>query len=256
MEKTVNILLKSLKRNYRLYAEEIAAAASGLRFVKDNEQVVNVLIKALGIRDHWVRMSAASALGDIGNEKAIIKLERSMYDPEWPVQIRAAEAMGNIGGDDAVEYLKAAFRQRYVYTSNAEIGVLFRSKAAKGLTVIGNPELLAELEECLVSRDREMRLAAAVGLSYRKKPGAMKCLLEEPIDKLSFKMYAVIEGLELCETPEAIAKLKNIASMRSIPVGITRRAKKALMKINDPTVQLARYSDNLLWLIAKFEYGL
>ncbi|MEJ2738319.1 MAG: HEAT repeat domain-containing protein [Dehalococcoidia bacterium] len=68
---------------------------------------VNVLVKELSNKKHWVRWEAAKALGQIGDKNAVKALVDALEDNEFDVRWLAAEALVSIG-KDSLEPLLAA----------------------------------------------------------------------------------------------------------------------------------------------------
>ncbi len=77
------------------------------------------LIKALGYKEVSVRKSAAQALGEIGDARAIEPLLTALKDEDFTASLSAADALGKIGtpavealvnvlGDERIRYAEAA----------------------------------------------------------------------------------------------------------------------------------------------------
>lgn len=85
------------------------------------------LVEALRNEDRDVRRSAARALGQIGDARAVEPLITALRDESWGVRRDAAKALGRIGDARAVEPLLGALRDE---DSNV------RREAAKALVTM------------------------------------------------------------------------------------------------------------------------
>ena len=86
------------------------AAASALGRIGDS-RAVNPLIVALDDQ-HRVREIVALALGEIGDSRAVDPLITSLGDENWGVRSSAAKALGKIGDDRAVQPLTNLLRDK------------------------------------------------------------------------------------------------------------------------------------------------
>ena len=71
---------------------------------------VKGLIKALGYKDWFIRNSAAEALGEIGDVRAVEPLIAALIDPNGDIRRASASALGKIGDVRAVEPLIAVLK--------------------------------------------------------------------------------------------------------------------------------------------------
>lgn len=102
---------------------------------------VEGLIKALSYeKDPDVREDAASALGEIGNSKAVEPLIKALEDSGNVVRRYAAEALGKIGDKRAVEPLIKALKDSHYKVCNnaADSDYRMRDSAAEALGKIGD----------------------------------------------------------------------------------------------------------------------
>jgi HEAT repeat protein len=72
--------------------------------------VIDGLIGALKDKDAGVRREAASALGQLGNARAVPALIETMKDTEPDVRRRAANALGELGDERAITALTTALK--------------------------------------------------------------------------------------------------------------------------------------------------
>jgi len=101
---------------------------------------VSVLISALKDKNSNVREKAASALGKIGDERAVEPLIQALKDEDSDVRGRAADALGNIGDGRAVEPLIHALKDEH---GNV------RNNAADALGNIGDKRAVEPLIQAL-----------------------------------------------------------------------------------------------------------
>jgi len=72
---------------------------------KIGQPAIQPLIKALEDENYHVRFAAARGLGETGNPKAVQPLVKALEDEDWLVRDVAARALGKIGDPQAVEAL-------------------------------------------------------------------------------------------------------------------------------------------------------
>jgi HEAT repeat protein len=100
---------------YTLRRSRAAAEAARAITMIRGPGAVKALIAALGHADGQVRVSAAEALGEIGDRRAVRPLIRALKDEYYStVRSEAAEALAKIGDTRAIEPLMAALEQRKV----------------------------------------------------------------------------------------------------------------------------------------------
>jgi HEAT repeat protein len=116
---------------------------------------VNGLIEALGYQDdHNVRLAAASALGRVGDSRAVEPLIAALED-QARVREVAIIALGKIGDPRSVESLTTALDD-----DDWEI----RSTIAKSLGAIGDPQSIDSLIELLRDKHENVRWYASQAL--------------------------------------------------------------------------------------------
>lgn len=128
-----------------------------------SEENVDGLIEALGYQDdHNVRLAAASALGKVGDSRAVTPLIGALDDRKRVKEI-AARALGEIGDMRAVEPLITQ-----LHDENWEI----RGTVAKALGKIGDDHAIQPLISLLEDKNENVRwhavqaLEAITGKSY------------------------------------------------------------------------------------------
>jgi HEAT repeat protein len=104
------------------------------------------LIKTLGYQKdqaNIVQGNAASALGRIGDARAVEPLIAKLKESNYYVRMSVVEALGQVGDARAIEPLIAIF---------ADKDYRIREAAVKALKQIGNPQALAAIKEWDESR--------------------------------------------------------------------------------------------------------
>jgi len=71
---------------------------------------VDQVIPALDSKDSVVRLRAAWALGQIGDQRAVNPLIKTLRDGDWSVRMRAAESLGKLRARSATEALLLQLR--------------------------------------------------------------------------------------------------------------------------------------------------
>jgi len=150
-------------------------------------------------RLHFVRMAAASALGKIGDRRAVAPLADLLArDTDWEVREMAAYSLGQLGGPEAVARLIKAM-------SDPEPEV--HKAAAWALGKVGGPEATARLIEAMADPDSSVRYAVAKALGQVGGPQATARLIEAMADSDSGVRCAVATALGKVGGPEATARL-------------------------------------------------
>ena len=131
------------------------------------------------------REGAASALGEIGNPRAVKALISALEDSEPEFRASAAEALGQIGDPHAVNALLIAVEdsRRFV-----------RSSAAGALGEIGDPRALDALLAAMKGPD-SIPFAAASALSQFDDPSVVDALLVALRDSNRFARSTVANAL-------------------------------------------------------------
>jgi HEAT repeat protein len=188
---------------------------------------VNGLIKALSYtKDATIREAAASALGEIGEPRAVEPLIVVLNDRDWekreenrPVRCAAALALGRIGDPRAVGPLAEAL-------SDYESAV--RGPARDALIEIGDPsavEPVIAVMHTLVNLDNAITVLCALG-----KP-AVEPLTTFLDDEETNVRHAVAYVLGEIGDPHAVGSL--IQTLKDEKEHVRTRAAKSLGKIGD-----------------------
>jgi HEAT repeat protein len=91
-------------------------AASALGDMKDSKSVDDLIWLLQGDPSFQVRYTAARALAEIGDERAIVPLLAAMSDPDTVVRNIAVESLGTMKATQAISAIEA-FKQKHDYLS-------------------------------------------------------------------------------------------------------------------------------------------
>ncbi len=208
--------------------------------VKDE---VEIQIDLLKEKDWFRRKEAATTLGEMGDERAVVPLITALRDDEWNVREAAEDALAMIGSP-AVEPLIKALREyqtrRYVIKVLGRIKderVLdplfvqlrneeFKDDATAALVEVGLPAV-ERLTAVLNDKDRNVRKHAVLALGAIGLSEAVDLLIEATQDEDWEVRMAAIAGLD------------QVGDERGKP------AIKALMKDPDFAVQMR--AERIIW---------
>ncbi len=128
---------------------------------------VTLWVKKLNAKNRILRRKAASALGEIGNEKAVDPLIAALHDKDFYVRGRATSALCKIG-EKAVDPLIAA-----LHDEDSDV----RWRAVCALASIGNVEAIPHLE----------KIVDDIGKRYRSSDRTVGDDAQEAIEKIKAK---------------------------------------------------------------------
>jgi HEAT repeat protein len=178
------------------------------------------LIRDLGHKDWHVRSSAAKALGQIGNKKAVPALIKTLKDKNEDVREEAATALGEIKDPIAIPALIKAMKDgRYVH-----------SRIAWALFKIGKPAVPA-LIKALKDKSGYVRGEAAWVLGKLKDKRALPALIKAMKDKNKDVRQKAAEALGKIGDKRASASLVN--ALRDKAIWVRHEAADALIEIKD-----------------------
>jgi len=190
------------------------------------------LTKALSHKNPGTRISAARALGDVGDACVVGTLLKTLSDRDWRVQCEAIKALGNIGAASVVEPLIQAW-ERACRSVNLVAQLAVRQPIVDALTKIGEPALepLVQLSieantkrEYKVSQVALDAFSGIVKLAIESHPQVLK-------DKSPDVRIRAVEALGTMGGPRAVQSLIHDLNDESPDVRI--RAVEALGKIGD-----------------------
>jgi HEAT repeat protein len=157
--RAVKPLIKVLNDGIPLIQRQAVEALGRIHDIRAAEPLVAVLLD--NSRKPHVRMSAAQALGQLGDPPAVDPpavdpLIDVLQDNHWEVRSCAAEALGNIGDLRAVKPLIAALNDR---------DATVRGNAADALAKLKDPRAVVPLTQALTDRNSVVRQKAARALT-------------------------------------------------------------------------------------------
>lgn len=195
----------------RDYSPVQSSAAFALGEIGD-ERAVEVLVKQMKDGDSdSIRSNAAIALGKIGTETAVPDLIQRLRDNRAGVRSSAALSLGKIGSETAVEPL---------------IGVLNSGKLVEGRA------------KDSVNSNEDVRKSAILALGEIGGPGVTEALtdiLTDTEEKLPVRMAAAA-ALGNTGDPQAMATLKKVFDDRNMDVNLRNQAFLALGKTRNQEV--------------------
>ena len=203
-------------------------AAEALVKIRD-PRVVKLLLRDLVDPDKDVRLAAAEALkglGELTEERQLIRFVADLDDPDKDVRLAAAVALGKIGSSQAVDGLGKALDD-----PDRDVALA----AVEALKNIGHPRAIQHLHGVL----GKYGFVVAVALQHivREVPVEKKTAFYiEDLANLNGEIQlAAVEGLVRIGQPAVASLLKAL----SAPYGDVRRAAtEALVKIGQPAVAL------------------
>ncbi|OLB03298.1 MAG: HEAT repeat domain-containing protein [Nitrospirae bacterium] len=177
--------------------------------VKDE---IEIQIDLLKDPDWAVRREAVITLGEMGDERCVEPLARSLRDGDWQVREAAVEALAMVGSP-AVEPLIKQLRdwdiRKYAIRALGKIKderVLdpllaqlrsdeFKEDATEALVELGQPAV-EKLVAALKDKDENVRKQAVIALGRIKDSGAVEALIERLQDKDWFIRLTAAAALE------------------------------------------------------------
>jgi len=136
--------------------------------------------------ENWfVRQSAVTALGEIGDPQAVQSLIKTLEDENWAVRQSAAIALGKIGDPQAVQSLIKALSDR-----NSRV----RVSAAQSLVKIGQPAV-QPLIKALGDENWAVRQSAANALGKIDDPQAVQALRKRALARKAREVLLVVSKL-------------------------------------------------------------
>jgi HEAT repeat protein len=171
-ERVFKMLLKGLGDQY--YSHHRSTAAQALGQFGDSRAVLG-LLKLLEDRDSDVRSNAAQSLGQISDSRVVPALLQLLEDQIYLVRLKAVQALGKMGNDEAVFGLIKVFEAKHDYQMLMKVAfALEESKHQRAIK-----RLIIALEENL----SEIAFCAAVALGKKGGDRATEILIER-LDKL------------------------------------------------------------------------
>lgn len=164
-------------------------SASALGLIGD-KRAITILMKKLEDIDSGVRSSAASALGMIGDPCVVDSLIQTLNDPDDNVRSSAADALGKFSQKDAIQALIIALNDKTYFVT---------VKAALSLGKIGDASAVDSLIGLLNGTDSDIQVSAAEALGMIRDKKALNPLKEHLGDRRYKVKEAVKKAIELIE---------------------------------------------------------
>jgi HEAT repeat protein len=209
-----------LAESEQIASNKFSRGYSAAALLKIGAPAVEQLIVALKNRDAYVRMVAATALGDIRDARALNPLLITLKDTDEEVRRRAADALGQLGDILAVEPLVDAL---------GDDDVKVRTQAALALGIIGDDRAVEPLIDALGDEDVNVCVQAALALGKIGDAGAV-----EPLIDLLNDDDPDVRG----NSAEALGGLRDYHALRPLVVAlkdddqmVRRRAVNSLEKL-------------------------
>src|SRR3989449_2340988 len=153
-----------------------------------------------------MRMHAAKALGNLGDERAVRHLIPLLMDSVKAVRVDATDALAGIGRPAVATLLVALRHEEWI----------LRLHACEALGKIGAEEAVAPLCEVMLhDRDMAVRQDAAKALGSLGHPAAFEALAKAVAD-LSVRPYAV-DALGKVKDPRAVPILIDVVAGKNRP---------------------------------------
>jgi len=222
----VGYLFERLERSYagRPAYQQLHYSAGTSGAEKRTTGNADVLITRLRSRNPETRYTAAEALGELHDPRAVEPLAAILADGESGVRWKAAESLGKMG-DAAVEPLISSLSDE-----NEDV----RWMAALALGEIGNPQAVQPLLDLLNDRDPYVRSRAAIALGKIGEP-AEDALREALLSGNDNLRWGAALAFGKIGSPSAVAAL--IGALQDPDEHVRSRAAEALGEIGDPAVQ-------------------
>jgi HEAT repeat protein len=145
--------------------------ADTLKQIGDS-RIVEPFIKALEHDTHWyVRLIAVEVLGTMGGSQALESLIKALEDEDSSVRITAAEALGKIGEADSVT--------RALIQALQDHDVTVREKAAEALGKVSGPYAVGALTKTLGDQHKQVRIVATEALATIGNARAVEVLVRK-----------------------------------------------------------------------------
>lgn len=185
---------------------------------------IDIQIDLLSDPDWVVRREAVITLGEMGDERCIEPLVRSLRDGDWQVREAAVDALAMIGSpavDLLIRYLrdwdarKSAIKALGKINDERVLDPLisllrndeFKDDATQALAELGEPAV-GRLLECLNDKDEVVRKQAIHALGEIKHQSAVDALIEKLKDPDWFTRLKAADALEKIGDPRGRDAIK------------------------------------------------
>ena len=199
-------------------------------FVRFGSSAVELLIEQLHQENTEIRRAAISALGRIGDRRAVPALAALLQEGDRPVRIAAASALARLGDPRAFEPLLSLLGDEHVAVRQAAIGAL---------NSIGHPEMGSRIRQMLAEPDPLLRESAVKIGGYFGYPECVDAVLERCTDNDESVRAAALEHLPYFDDPRAVVELA-AALERDTPRARAAAAKALGALPNEEALALSR----------------
>lgn len=219
-------LIKETTPSQTLYQDNIFSTVSRVNLLYQN-CFVTPFSKVLRNQNTSlsVRNSAIMALGQIGNEKAVGQLIKTLSDLDEDIRDSAAESLGNIKSEKAIEDIS-----KLLGSKNPAI----RSSAIETLGYIKDEKTVDSLLKLLHDSDENVRYTLAIALRYMPNKKSVEGLFKLLHDKEKNVFGCAIKSLEKIGSQIVVNKLLNL--LNDNDSAIRARAVLALRNIQSQDV--------------------
>jgi HEAT repeat protein len=204
----------------RLLGQQTVRSAVIEALVRHGAQVTELLVEQLDAEDLDTRQAALTALGRIGDPRAVPALISSLGD-DTELATLAAGALGAIGDRRAFEALLGLAGHQSAPLRQAAVGAL---------NSLGHPDLAARALAMCSDPDPHVRESAVRIAGYFGYPSCADALLERCADSDERVQRAAIEHLPYLDDPRVPATLG--AMLRSPGVAARSSAARALGQLD------------------------
>ncbi len=242
------------------WSARIAAAAAILAIVGLDPQVlaqasIDWTRSALGSQDWAVRQAAAGVLGDMPEPAAMPLLAQAIADPEPRVRLAASRSAGRMKGADAATQVARAARAEQdpqvkeqqvralgaighaaardalveLVAEPGRVGVF----AAGSLIAVGDLSGQARLDQAVLDRSPDIRLAAMQAASAARNPIVVATLMTGVGDKVFDVRFTAAEGLAGFGAEKVAAMPVLESGLASRDVAVLGRAYAALVLLGE-----------------------
>jgi len=130
---------------------------------------VEGIIRAASSDDHYIRLNAVSALGEVGDERASEALVAiCLRDPYYPVRFEAAESLRKVNDKRAVDMLAGALHDE---------DPAIRLRAVEALGKLGDRRAVSALSAAMKDEDGAVRDEALASLGKIGDPRVMNMVV-------------------------------------------------------------------------------
>jgi HEAT repeat protein len=133
------------------------------------EPDVDGLVMAMKSEDIYIRLNAVSALGEVGDERAVEALAATcLRDPYYPIRFEAAESLRKVGDNRTAGILADSLQ---------DDDRTVRLRAAEALGKIGDRRSVSALSAAMEDEDDAVRAAAMSALGKIGDPRVMNMIV-------------------------------------------------------------------------------